>query len=381
MRAFVNYLTAYLRNTSRPALFLTILLVAALVAGNYTFGIEARIRAWPWYFAIGGFFGFYLIVLALVWGLQMLGEKKSIQSNFFPPSPLDLSAVADGPNSVRSEWNKTPIRQPKLLLLLLLAPLYFALKMIPWHLLPLLPAAIKDPWPHYIQLVLQLPLKLGLLFGFCWALYKAGLLPGDNLGAAVGLTRKNFNALPYFGLLLCTLPLIALASTQHDFLLVYPKVKNLAFIDGYAQPAWPWKLLYELSYGLDFLGIELFFRGLLVVVLVNYVGADASASSGLLGTSPNLLHHGPSRSAPSSLGARPPRPEPSMDSVLPMAAFYCTIHFGKPLGECISSFFGGLILGVLAARTRTILGGLIVHLGLAWFMELGGWLGLLLHFK
>jgi hypothetical protein len=58
-----------------------------------------------------------------------------------------------------------------------------------------------------------------------------------------------------------------------------------------------------------------------------------------------------------------------------MAAFYCTIHFGKPLGECITSFFGGLALGVLAYRTRSILGGLIIHLGLAWMMELGGWLG------
>jgi hypothetical protein len=309
MRAFINYLTAYWHSSSRPALFLTILFTASLVAANYTIGIEARIRLLPWYFAIGGFFLFYLFVLALVWGLQY-------------------------------EWNKTPIRQPKLLLLLGLAPLYFALKMIPWHLLPFLPAAIKFPWPNYIQLVLQLPLKLALLFGFCWALYKARLLPGDNLGAAVGLTRKNFNALPYFGLLLCTIPLIVFASTQHDFLLVYPKVKNLAFINGYAQPEWSWKLLYEISYGLDFLGIELFFRGLLVVVLVNYVGPDA---------------------------------------ILPMAAFYCTIHFGKPLGECISSFFGGLILGVLAARTRTILGGLIVHLGLAWLMELGGWLGSLWH--
>jgi len=137
-------------------------------------------------------------------------------------------------------------------------------------------------------------------------------------------------------LLLLLLPLIALASTQHDFLRVYPKVQNLSFIDGFAHPAWPWKLLYELSYGLDFLGIELFFRGLLVIGLLRFAGRDA---------------------------------------ILPMAAFYCTIHFGKPLGECISSFFGGLILGVLAANTRTILGGLIVHLGLAWLMEIGGWLG------
>jgi hypothetical protein len=343
MRAFINYLIAYLRSTSRPALFITILFIASLVAANYTVGIENRIRALPWYFALGGFFLFYLIVLALAWGLQAYCRP----------------AAAGGSDGVRStEWNKTPLRQPKLLILLGLAPLYFALKMVHWDLQPLLPAALHFPWDHYSLLVAQLPLKLLALFLFLWALFKADLLPGDSLGAAVGLTRKNFNALPYFGLLLCTVPLIALASTQHDFLLVYPKVKNLAFINGYAKPEWPWKLLYEISYGLDFLGIELFFRGLLVVVLVNYVGQDARAS-------PGLLQHGPARS------------EPSMDSVLPMAAFYCTIHFGKPLGECISSFFGGLILGVLAARTRTILGGLIVHLGLAWLMEIGGWLGCL----
>ncbi|MES1160611.1 MAG: CPBP family glutamic-type intramembrane protease [Bacteroidota bacterium] len=87
---------------------------------------------------------------------------------------------------------------------------------------------------------------------------------------------------------------------------------------------------------MDFLSIELFFRGLLVIGLARYAGEYV---------------------------------------LLPMAAFYCTIHFGKPLGECISSFFGGLALGVIALRTRSILGGLIVHLGLAWLMELGGWLG------
>jgi hypothetical protein len=99
---------------------------------------------------------------------------------------------------------------------------------------------------------------------------------------------------------------------------------------------WPWLLGYELSYGLDFVSIELFFRGFLVIALARYAGQYA---------------------------------------ILPMAAFYCTIHFGKPLGECISSFFGGLALGVIAWRTRSILGGLIVHLGLAWLMEVGGYIG------
>jgi len=114
----------------------------------------------------------------------------------------------------------------------------------------------------------------------------------------------------------------------------------VAFINGYTSTLWPWKLFYELSYGLDFLSIELLFRGLLVIGLVRYAGQHA---------------------------------------ILPMAAFYCTIHFGKPLGECASAFFGGLILGVIAARTRTVLGGLIVHLGLAWMMELGGWIGGAIH--
>src|SRR5258707_12000558 len=230
MRAFINYLTAWLRSTSRPALLLTTLLVASLVAANYTVGIETHIRALPWYFALGGFFLFYLLVLALVWGLQY-------------------------------KSNKTPLGQPKLLILLGLAPLYFALKMLHWDLLPLL-SGLRFPWAHYTQVVLQLPLKLGLLFLFLRAFHKSGFLSGDSndsLGAAVGLTRKNFNVLPYFGLLLCVVPLIVLASTQHDFLLVYPKMKTLAFINGYAKPEWPWKLLYELSYGLDFLGIELFF--------------------------------------------------------------------------------------------------------------------------
>ncbi|RYZ55167.1 MAG: abortive infection protein, partial [Chitinophagaceae bacterium] len=59
----------------------------------------------------------------------------------------------------------------------------------------------------------------------------------------------------------------------------------------------------------------------------------------------------------------------------PMAIFYCTIHFGKPLGECISSYFGGLILGVVAYRTQTIMGGFFVHVGIAWLMELIGYLG------
>ena len=61
--------------------------------------------------------------------------------------------------------------------------------------------------------------------------------------------------------------------------------------------------------------------------------------------------------------------------ILPMAAFYMLIHFGKPLGETVSSFFGGTLLGILALETRSIYGGIMVHLGIAWLMELGAIVG------
>jgi len=97
-----------------------------------------------------------------------------------------------------------------------------------------------------------------------------------------------------------------------------------------------YKVFYEVSYGIDFLTIEFFFRGFLVLAFVRFAGQEA---------------------------------------ILPMAAFYCSIHFGKPLAECISSFFGGLILGIIVYHTRSIWGGLMIHLGIAWLMEAGAVIG------
>ena len=150
-----------------------------------------------------------------------------------------------------------------------------------------------------------------------------------------GTGIKNFSFEPYLLMLLIMVPLVAAASTQADFLAMYPKLKSISFLKDQNHNGW-YKLLYELSYGSDFISIELFFRGFLVLAFTKWFGKNA---------------------------------------ILPMACFYCTIHFGKPLGECISSFFGGLILGIIIYHTRTIFGGLMVHLGIAWMMELGGYLG------
>src|SRR4029077_20114985 len=150
-----------------------------------------------------------------------------------------------------------------------------------------------------------------------------------------GRKPKNMNWKPYLIMLLIMIPLIAAASTQPDFQAMYPKLKLVTDI-SFNRLSWWQKLLFELSYGSDFITIELFFRGFLILAFIKWAGKDA---------------------------------------ILPMACFYCTIHFGKPLGECISSYFGGMILGIVVYNTRSIFGGLMVHLGIAWLMEIGGYLG------
>lgn len=219
-------------------------------------------------------------------------------------------------------------RNRKFLLLLFLAPAIFSWKMVS----DLDIHFTDDPVLNaYWNQIAYWPYKL---FGVTLAiliLWK-GLKEKQPL---YGLNAKNFSVRPYIYMLLIMVPLIAAASTQADFLAVYPKLKNISFL-RLEDNTGIYKLLYELSYGSDFFTIELFFRGFLVLAFTKWFGKDA---------------------------------------ILPMACFYCTIHFGKPLGECISSFFGGLILGVVTYHTRTIYGGLMVHLGIAWLMELGGFLG------
>ncbi|MES2618600.1 MAG: CPBP family intramembrane glutamic endopeptidase [Bacteroidota bacterium] len=147
-----------------------------------------------------------------------------------------------------------------------------------------------------------------------------------------GFSLKNHKAKVYWILLLCMVPLIIGASFLSDFLDYYPR---MGVLEVYCPE--PWKIwLYELFYGLDFISIELFFRGFMIMAFIKYAGPNA---------------------------------------ILPMATFYLSIHYGKPLGEAISSFFGGTILGVISFHSRSIYGGIMVHVGIAWLMEIGGYIG------
>jgi membrane protease YdiL (CAAX protease family) len=148
-----------------------------------------------------------------------------------------------------------------------------------------------------------------------------------------GLHAKGVVLWPYFVLILLMLPLLFAAGSQADFQRVYPRASHL-YIPRTDPHYWASTIAYETIYSVDYVVTEFFFRGFLIIPFARIIGPKA---------------------------------------ILPMCAFYVSIHFDKPLGEAISSFFGGLLLGVLAYRTKSIYGGVIVHLGIALCMELVGW--------
>lgn len=150
-----------------------------------------------------------------------------------------------------------------------------------------------------------------------------------------GFVQFHFDWKPYVTMLLIMVPLIAGASFLPSFRNFYPMYPVTAAHEALGTPTWVPTLIYELAYGADFITVEFLFRGFLVIGMIPLLGRDA---------------------------------------ILPMVAVYCLLHFGKPAGEAISSIAGGFILGVIAYETRSIWGGIAVHVGIAWLMELAAWL-------
>jgi hypothetical protein len=303
MRAIYGYLQHYLQNLNTKALIAIMALTASLVIINYTYGIEERIANFssPWSSLLGFYFLFSFIFIGSYLIQSLITKTVLPADNFF-------------------------------YFLLLISPLLFAAKMS----FDFLPAALlqhlKFPSVDYWVTVLHWPMKAVLMFTSILLIWKLGKYERP----VFGLGRSYSSLAPYFLLLACMIPLLALAATDEGFQEAYPRIKRIAYIYAIVKNPLLFETLYELAYGSDFFTIELFFRGFLVLAFARYVG---------------------------------------MNAILPMAAFYCTIHFGKPLPECITSFFGGLILGAVVVHTRSIWGGLIVHLGIAWLMEIAGWIG------
>jgi membrane protease YdiL (CAAX protease family) len=120
-------------------------------------------------------------------------------------------------------------------------------------------------------------------------------------------------------------PAIFLASNSEHFQATYP-FYHLASGEG----AGPNLLCWELLYAAQFFGVEFFFRGYLVHGLKYRFGAYA---------------------------------------IFVMVVPYCMLHFYKPLPEALASVLGGVVLGFMSLRTRSIWMGTAIHVTVAWSMD------------
>lgn len=128
----------------------------------------------------------------------------------------------------------------------------------------------------------------------------------------------------YFAMLALVVPMAYAVSFSPAFLATYPKYAA-------AGRSWTQFLLWEAGYGFQFFMLEFFFRGFLLFALARYLG-----------------------------------PVAIFIAIVP----YAMIHFGKPLAETLGSVLAGIALGTIALRTRSIYGGVLVHCGVAWSMDL-----------
>jgi membrane protease YdiL (CAAX protease family) len=127
----------------------------------------------------------------------------------------------------------------------------------------------------------------------------------------------------YAAMFVAFLPIVVIASTAESFRETYPfyRLANRSQFD-----LWSWEALYVVQ----FMSLEFFFRGFLLQGLRRVIGANA---------------------------------------IFVMIVPYCMIHFGKPMPETFGAIGAGLVLGTLAMRTRSIWGGVLIHVGVAISMD------------
>ena len=128
---------------------------------------------------------------------------------------------------------------------------------------------------------------------------------------------------PYLGAYFFMLPFLYWASTQASFQNRYPFYAPAG--DG-GTTFW----LYELFYGLQFVGVEAFFRGFMLFGLFKKFGYNA---------------------------------------LLIVAVPYVMIHFNKPVTETLGALIAGVFLGYLALKSKSFLNGIILHFGIAVTMD------------
>lgn len=144
----------------------------------------------------------------------------------------------------------------------------------------------------------------------------------QNIGLTLAIKPQHWWL--YLGMFAAVFPIVLYAASRPDFQAIYP------FYRGAFQASAGAILLWEAAYLTQFFALEFFFRGFLVLGLGRVIGR---ASIWL--------------------------------AMVP----YCMIHYHKPPLEAFAAIVAGVVLGEVAHRTRSIAGGVIVHVGVAATME------------
>jgi hypothetical protein len=141
-----------------------------------------------------------------------------------------------------------------------------------------------------------------------------------------GLSLKGFftHAWIYVALYLLVMPAVIAVSYMSSFQGTYPFYHH-------TDRSWVDLSLWWSFYGIQFFFLEFFFRGYMI--------------------------HGTKR----ALGVY---------SIFIAAVPYCMIHFGKPMLETLGAILAGLALGTLSLRTNSIWNGFLIHISIAYSMDL-----------
>jgi len=308
MHLILNYLKDYFRQNARPGLHLLIaLFLAGAMYYNYTFHFKQQVldRFWGTWMEFPSYFLFFAIpyIGTLLVAVRGTKDKECLRNKeFWLVCMAMLMALT---------LNRSSLHLPGII--------------VGWFDVS---AAEAYYWRRCLNNFSRLLVLVGstVIFRQIWH---------GNLSNLYGLQFRNFHWKPYLIMLAIMVPPIIWASFQPAFLKTYP-IYRPGLME--VQNNWSSQLTYgfhDICYAGRFIGVELFFRGFLVIGMVKYLGRSV---------------------------------------LLPMVVLYAFWHFGKPFPEALGSVFGSYILGIIALRSGSINGGIVIHMGIALLMNLAAFI-------
>ncbi len=142
----------------------------------------------------------------------------------------------------------------------------------------------------------------------------------------LGLVSRRAGVGPYVALFVASVPFIAVAASNPEFLARYPFYR-LAEGESWVPYLAAWWVLYAVQ----FVALEFFFRGFMVHALKDHLGVAA---------------------------------------VFVMVVPYAMIHFNKPMVEALAAIVGGTVLGFFSLQGRSIWPAAALHIAIAASMDL-----------